>query len=212
MNTRAHASACTHTSGQYRRGIRTHTHTHARARAYNHTREQALPADQIFALVTMVLDLAPEAASRTSSGRVASADGYGDREGRDAHISRGVCAGGARLRGNIAEFDENDKPRLMMPVPVSARMAPGGSVKIRCDNDLEDAYLRFYYQFIDFFAQLSLDVIGFVTILVVRVLPGVLLFILLKLLEEAVVRKLLLREHRILSFIFGETEIQLLYF
>ena len=35
------------------------------------------------------------------------------------------------VRGNIAEFDENDKPCLMIPVPVSARMAPGGSVKIR---------------------------------------------------------------------------------
>ena len=33
------------------------------------------------------------------------------------------------VRGNIVEFDENDKPRLMVPVPVSARMAPGGSVK-----------------------------------------------------------------------------------
>ena len=44
------------------------------------------------------------------------------------------------VRGNIAEFDENDKPRLMIPVPVSARMAPGGSVKIRCDKF--KAYMR----------------------------------------------------------------------
>ena len=44
------------------------------------------------------------------------------------------------VRGNIVEFDENDKPRLLMPVPVSERMAPGGSVKIRFDKFKE--YMR----------------------------------------------------------------------
>ena len=41
------------------------------------------------------------------------------------------------VRGNIVEFDANDKPRLLIPVRVSARMAPGGSVKIRCDKFTE---------------------------------------------------------------------------
>ena len=35
------------------------------------------------------------------------------------------------VRGKLVEFDEEDRPRLHVPVPVSARMAPEGSVKIR---------------------------------------------------------------------------------
>ena len=38
------------------------------------------------------------------------------------------------VRGNIVEFDEHDKPRLMIPVPIRERMAPGGSVKVRLDK------------------------------------------------------------------------------
>ena len=47
------------------------------------------------------------------------------------------------VRGNIVEFDKNDKPRLLIPVPVSKRMAPGESTALKYGGHFTRAVLLF---------------------------------------------------------------------